>query len=724
MAATNQKTILVIDDDIDLQKLLKLKLGQKGFQVITADNGEAGLDMLEQCNPDMVMVDVQMPIMDGFEFCVRATHYLKTRHFPIMIMTASDDDDSVNRAYQCGATDFITKPINNAKLIHRIMFALKASATAERLSEREKLLLSAQKTAKMGEWTYNIDADEFFCSPEAALLFGLEAHPIDDYKSLLMLISDNNLERVASIFQDATNKDKNYSIEFEIKTAAGNIRRIRQTVDYEQNAHNERRLLGVFQDMTDLREAEAKIQTLSMYDSLTGLPNREYFRRQLARSIRTAQRYKQRFALIKLNIDNFMRINANLGHAAGDTVLTEISKRLAICVSDADMEMTAYEAEANEDIMLGHLGADNFAMVVNNIEKYEDSTEIVKTLCEELNKNLVVNGESIHLSTSIGISLYPGDAASAEDLIMKASQALTQAKELGPNKHSYSYFSQEFNSKANKRLQLESLLARALESEEFIIHFQPKIDLVSDKIAGAEVLLRWHSSELGMVSPAHFIPMAENTGLMDDITEWVISEACSQLKSWQQQEFSLPSVAINLEPSALLNEGFRKRLLIKLRQQDIDLGRLEFEITESTLMDNIDVVLPVLEELQAMGSSISIDDFGTGYSSLAYLKSLPISMLKIDKSFIQELEDNPDDAVIVNAVISLAHNLGKKVIAEGIENAKQLAFLKEKGCDVVQGYYYSAPLPAGEFHDWCIEYEKKNRAAEQKDGFNESTSIH
>ncbi len=724
MAATNQKTILVIDDDTDLQNLLKLRLEQNGFQVITADNGEAGLGLLERCNPDMVMVDVQMPIMDGFEFCVRATHYLKTRHFPIMIMTASDDDESVNRAYQCGATDFITKPINNAKLIHRIMFALKASATAERLSEREKLLLSAQKTAKMGEWTYNIDADEFYCSAEAALLFGLEARPCDDYKLLLMLISDNNLERVASIFQDATHKDKNYSIEFEIKTGTGNIRRIRQTVDYEQNAHNERRLLGVFQDMTDLREAEKKIQTLSMYDSLTGLPNRDYFRRQLARSIRTARQYKQRFALIKLNIDNFMRINANLGHAAGDTVLTEISKRLATCVNESGMAMAGYGIDATEDIVLGHLGADNFAMVVNNITKYEDSTEIVKKLCDELNNNLVVNGESIHLSTSIGISFYPGDASSAEDLIMKASQALTHAKELGPNKHSYSYYSQEFNNRANKRLQIESLLARALESEEFIIYFQPKIDLATDSIIGAEVLLRWHSSELGMVSPAHFVPMAENTGLMDDITEWVISQVCSQLKHWQQQGFSLPSVAINLEPSALLDEGFRKRLLIKLGQQDVDLGRLEFEITESTLMDNIDVVLPVLKELQGMGSSISIDDFGTGYSSLAYLKSLPISMLKIDKSFIQELEDNPDDAVIVNAVISLAHNLGKKVIAEGIETAAQLAFLREKGCDIVQGYYYSAPLPASEFHDWCIEYEKKNSAVDQKDGFNESTSIH
>ncbi|MEQ8288878.1 MAG: EAL domain-containing protein [Gammaproteobacteria bacterium] len=724
MPASTEKTILVIDDDTDLQNLLKLKLEQKGFHVITADNGDAGLKKLEECEPDMVMVDVQMPIMDGFEFCVRATRYLQTRHFPIMIMTATDDDASVNRAYQCGATDFVTKPINQAKLIHRIRFALKASATAERLSEREKLLLSAQKTAKMGEWTYDIDKDEFYCSPEAAVLFGLEPRPCHDYKALLVLISDNNLERVRSIFQDATFKDKDYSVEFEIKTSTGQTRRIRQTVDFEQGTHHRQRLLGVFQDMTVLREAEQKIHALSMYDSLTGLPNREFFQRQLAKSIAIAHRNNRCFALIKLNIDNFMRINANLGHAAGDDVLNEVSKRFANCVRESNMRFSDFQNNSADDILLGHLGADNFAMVLNNIDHYEESAEVVKKLFDSLNNNLVINDESVHLSTSIGISFYPDDAATADDLIMKASQALTHAKEIGPNKHSYSYYSLEFNKKAYERLQTENLLAKALVNDEFIIHFQPKINLENNTISGAEVLLRWHNPELGIVSPAEFVPMAENTGLMDDITEWVINQACAQLRLWQEQDFFLPSLAINLEPSALLQEDFRQRLLRKLRDEEIDLGQLEFEITESTLMDNIGVVLPVLEEINKMGSSISIDDFGTGYSSLGYLKSLPISTLKIDKSFMQELDKSPDDAVIVNAVISLAHNLGLKVIAEGVENSAQLEFLRERNCDVVQGYYYSAPLSAKEFLQWCLEYEKSIKSASKSVTTAESASIH
>ena len=704
-----KKRVLIIDDDPDILGLLSLKLGQQGYEVLTVTDGNAGLRELNDFMPDLVMVDINMPHMDGFKFCSLARRQSETYHFPIIVMTASDDIESVNRAYDCGASDFITKPINQAKLFHRLRFAIKASETTVRLSERERLLLSAQRTANMGEWTFDIDSKRFYCSPEAAGLFGIGIADNVDYESLLDLIDNNDVERVRTLFEEPTAKDKGYSLEYSITTADGVTKRICQTVDIDDTRQNGIRLLGVFQDITELREAESKVRTLSLYDGLTGLPNREFFKRMLARIIANANRYNSRFALIKVNIDNFMRINASLGHGAGDEVLREVSQRLSHCMRNSDVFSEDFSETNEANIMLGHMGADKFALVLNHIENYDSVMSYVQQIMAELNDNLLIAGNLLHLSTSIGISIFPDDATTADDMLMSASSALSQAKETGPNRHSYSFYSHELNNKTVQLLQIENQLAGALERDELQLYYQPKVSLVDNRICGAEVLLRWHQQELGFVSPDVFIPIAENKGLISSITDWIIADACRQLSKWQEQKLMLPSISINLEPSTLLQKDFNEHLFEQLQLASVDLTQLDFEITESTLMDNIDVVLPILEELKKLGSSISIDDFGTGYSSLGYLKSLPISQLKIDKSFISEVMHDNDDAIIVNAVISLAHNLGMQVIAEGVENSAQLDFLKERNCDVVQGYFYSKPLTADDFYEWCLQHNKSRK---------------
>ncbi len=701
-----KKRVLIIDDDPDMLSFLSLKLGQQGYETLTVTDAETGLQQLPLFMPDLVMVDINMPDMNGFEFCSMAKERSEIFHFPIIVMTASDDIESVNRAYDCGATDFITKPINQAKLFHRLRFAIKASETAVRLSERERLLLSAQRTANMGEWTFDIENKHFYCSPEAAKLFGISEPENIDYERLLALIEDNSVERVRALFEEPTSKDKGYSLEYSIKRLDGSSRRIRQTVDIDDTRQHGTRLIGVFQDITELREAESRIRTLSLYDGLTGLPNREFFKRLLGRIIVNASRYNSRFALIKVNIDNFMRINASLGHAAGDEVLLEISKRLSNCMRNSDVFSDDFSEANDADIVLGHMGADKFALVLNHIENYDSALSVVQQIIEEFNDNLIISGQPLHLSTSIGISIFPDDAKTSDDMLMSASSALTQAKENGPNKHSYSFYSQELNNKTVQLLQIENQLAGALDRKELQLFYQPKVSLLDNRICGAEALLRWKPQDMGIISPEVFIPIAENKGLISSMTDWIITDACRQLSEWQAQDLFLPTISINLEPSTLLQKDFKEDLFAQLELASVDLTRLDFEITESTLMDNIDVVLPVLEKLKQLGSSISIDDFGTGYSSLGYLKSLPISKLKIDKSFISEVMHNNDDAIIVNAVISLAHNLGMEVIAEGVENAAQLEFLKERKCDVIQGYYYSKPLPADDFHAWCMQHNK------------------
>ena len=702
------KCILIVDDDDDFRRLLSRILRKQGYKIIEAGNGEIGLDKLRMESPDMVMVDVEMPGINGFEFCEQACRLDSAQHIPILIMTAQDDHESVNRAYERGATDFITKPINQTKLVHRIRFALKTSDMAIKLANRERQLISAQKTAKMGEWTYDINNKLFIYSEEVKKIFGLSKKEEIKYDELIKYVLDDDVDRVGAALSNPSLEDKGYSLEFSIKTGEGEIKRIRQVMDININKPvKDGKLFGIFQDITELRNAEKQIKTLSLYDSLTGLPNRQFFKRLLSKTIASARRQRKQLALLKINIDNFMRINANLGHDIGDQVLNEISQRLTNITRGSDLLSSEYTNTSVSPGMLAHMGSDKFIILLNDIKVSEDAVMVVNRIIDVLNENFIVCGNEIHLSISIGIGIYPDDGEDSDDLLMKASSALDNAKELGPNKHSYSFYSQSLNAKSFQRLTIENNLKKALPKDQFLLYYQPKISLINSQITGAEALIRWNHPEMGMVSPVEFIPVAENTGLIGPITDWVIAEACRQLGDWRSQGLDLPSIAINMAPSTLLNKKIHEHIFKHMRLANVDASKLDFEITESTLMEDIDIILPILEELRSIGSSISIDDFGTGYSSLSYLKRLPISKLKIDQSFIRELMQNKDDSIIVNTVISLAHNLGMKVIAEGVEDYQQLEYLRERGCDVVQGYYYSRPLPANEFYQWCLIHEKK-----------------
>ena len=703
MGQDNTKRILIVDDDADIRHLLSIKLKKHGYEIIEAADGEEGLEKLKSDSPDMVMVDVRMPGIDGFEFCEQASQLSSLKYIPIMIMTATDDHDSVNRAYEKGATDFITKPINHAKLVHRLRFALRASETAERLAQRERQLLSAQQTAKMGEWTHDIKNNVFHCSDEAAKIFGLKSGGDVTYDTLLKYVVDDHLDRVRDVINNPSLKDKGYSLEYSIKTDAGEVKRIRQIIDVDTDeAAHDGKLIGVFQDITELRNAEQQIKTLSFYDGLTGLPNRRFFKRLLQKAIDSGRRQHNRFAVLDINFDNFMRINANLGHDVGDKLLNEASQRLNNVVRSSDNE--EQESLINSGL-LAHLGGDNFIVMLKDLKNADDAALLARRINEVFNENFQVLGNEIHISTSIGISIFPDDGEDGEGLLKKASSALNHAKETG--RDCYRFYTESMNEESSRRLSLEIGLRKALEKEQFQLYYQPKVSLIDNHITGAEALIRWNHPEMGMVSPAQFIPVAENTGLEVPMTDWVITEACRQVGEWRAQGFMLESVAINMPPTSLLNKNINEHIFKNLKMAGVDASRLDFEITESVFMEDVDIILPILKEFRSVGSTISIDDFGTGYSSLSYLKRLPLSKLKIDQSFIRDLLQSKDSAIIVKAVIALAHSLDLKVIAEGVEKIEQLEYLREYGCDVVQGYYYSRPLPADEFYQWCQEHENK-----------------
>lgn len=699
-----KKKILIIDDDKDIRQLLRLKLEKQDYIISEAADGIIGLEKLNAESPDMVIADVMMPGMNGFEFCEEASKYNSEKHIPIMIMTAQDDQTSVNTAYEKGATDFITKPINQAKLNHRVQFSLRASETAKKLANRERQLLSAQKVAKMGEWTYDIEKKQFLCSDEVANIFDINNTKIMSHDDLINCIDDTDVSRVRQVLENASLEKKNHSLEYSIKIGDGSSKRIRQIIDVETHDEiKDGKIFGIFQDISDLRNAESKVKTLSLYDSITGLPNRQFFKRLLKKTIVSSKRHGRHFAMLDINLDKFMRINTTLGHEIGDKLLILASQRLSNIISDTEV-LNAGSEDINFDSgFLSHLGGDNFIILLSDINNADDAAKVARRINKEFEESFDISGNEIHMTTSIGIGIYPEDGDDAEGLIKKISAALQNAKETGRN--CYRFYTESMNVLSFQRLSMETALRKALEREEFSLYYQPKISLLDGHITGAEALIRWNHPDMGLVSPADFIPLAESMGIIVSMTDWVIEEACKQLSVWSEDGFELKSVAINVSPASLLDKNINEHIFKHLRLAGFEASRLDIEITESVLMEDVNVVLPVLHELKDFGASVSIDDFGTGYSSFSYLKQLPISKLKIDQSFIHDLMDNKDDAIIVKALISLAHNLGYKVIAEGVEEEQQLEYLRKHSCDVVQGYFYSRPLPADAFYQWATEYE-------------------
>lgn len=405
-----------------------------------------------------------------------------------------------------------------------------------------------------------------------------------------------------------------------------------------------------------------------------------------------------------------MRINTTLGHDVGDKLLVAASQRLKEVIRDSDV-LSAEQDETNfSSGMLSHFGGDDFVIVLNDINNADDAARVARRINNVFEKSFLVSEKEIRLTTSIGISIYPEDGTAVNDLPKKASAALHNAKETGRNR--YRFYTRSMNALSFQHLTMETDLRKALEQEQFILYYQPKISLADGSITGAEALLRWNHPDSGLVSPTDFIPIAESTGLIVPITGWVIAEACKQLSAWREKDFELESLAINITPASLLDKNINEHVFKHLRLAGAESSRIEFEITESILMEDVDVILPILHELKTPGASISIDDSGTGYSSLSYLKCLPLSKLKIDQSFIHDLMHDKDGAIIVNAIISLAHNPGFRVIAEGVEDKEQLEYPGEHDCDVVQGYYYSRPIPADKFYQWAMDSRSQQLVSE------------
>jgi diguanylate cyclase (GGDEF)-like protein len=439
-----------------------------------------------------------------------------------------------------------------------------------------------------------------------------------------------------------------------------------------------------------LRRRTAQVDHLSYHDGLTGLPNRTLFEDRVAQAILSAQRNGQTLTLMLLDVDRFQTTNDTLGPVVGDRVLCEVAERLAACIRAGDS--------------IARLGGDEFAILLARPAGTEEANDPRQKIVAAFEHPFICGTHELYLTASKGTSSYPLDGADVHSLLKNAGAALCRAKEQGGN--DYQVYTADMNAGSLKRLALESGLRRALDRDEFIVYYQPQADVGTRNINGVEALVRWRHPELGLIAPAEFIPLAEETGLVVPLGEWVLRTACAQNKAWQRAGLAKLSVSVNLSLRQFHQTDLTGMVEQVIRETGLDPAYLELELTESSLMRNTESVVTTLRKLQALGIRIAIDDFGTGYSSLNYLKNLPIDTLKIDRSFVRDASTKPVDAAIVQAIITLAHSLNLKVKAEGIETPKQLEFLRLLRCDGFQGYLLSRPLPAEAFEQLLLEEQK------------------
>ena len=698
-----QPRVLLVDDDEVNLLLTAIALRERGFAITEATSGERAIQILADWSPDVLVLDALMPGLDGFETCRELRSLPGFESMPVLMLTGLDDDASITRAYEAGATDFFVKSTHWSLLAGRLRYLLRSSRTRQELERSKSKLARAQDLARMGSFDWHRGHGNPLFSVEGLRVFGLGPGDMPSMRALLRMVPTEDRTGFVTILHEVIRHSSVLATDIPVTLPDARQRIIHVEAEPEFNEHgNLSGYTGIVQDVTDRRMAEDKIRHLANFDALTGLPNRRQLIWRTERALEHARRLNHPVGLLLIDLDRFKVINDTLGHGAGDELLMEVSRRLRSCVRHSDQVMeSAVESMGSRSHRtleaVGRLGGDEFVALLPEVSDESDAERVAARVLDVMREPIFVGGQECFVTASVGIAMFPRDGQTVADLMRNSDVAMYSVKAQGRN--AALLYRPALAGKGREKLELESALHKAIERNELVLHYQPKVDVRGARMVGAEALMRWQRGGV-LVPPGDFIPLAEETGLIIPLSEWAIREAARQARIWQDSFGFADSIAVNL-PNRLFE---RTDLVEHIHQAVTAYGvphhAIELEITETGLMKDLQNVIPTLHRLNEIGVEISIDDFGTGYSSLAYLTTLPISELKIDRSFVRDLGMTPQSSAVVTAIIALARSLGLRVVAEGVENMRQMEVLHRLGCGMMQGFLFSKALAPEALDQW------------------------
>ncbi|THJ17886.1 MAG: EAL domain-containing protein [Nitrospira sp. CG24B] len=684
---------LIVDDDPALRALSRMSLEQEDLRVEEASSGQAAIDCAAVTMPDIIILDLQMPGMDGFVACQQLRQLPRGEFVPILIMTGLDDIDSIAQAYEVGATDFIVKPCPGLILSQRVRYMLRASEMLNALRSSESRLAQAQRIAQLGGWEWDLVKNRMHVSDAACRILGIAPALCDHSQaSYLARVHEADRALVAEAMREAVADGTEFDLDHRLVQNDGAERIVHvlgETI--MDDTGRAECMVGTVQDVTDMRATEAKIYFLANYDSVTHLPNRSLFLHRVAQAMTCGAGSHVIGALLVVRLDRYHRLRDMHGSRKAEQLIKDVVERLQHTLSAG---VTHVPSTGAETPVLARLSDDQFAMLYTHLSAPEDSAKVAHTLMSALGTPFVIDGTSVTLSVHIGLAIPGADGADADVLLRNAVTALQAATTTGQN--SYRYYSSAMNTSLAARISLEQDLRAAIAANQFILHYQPQVDILSEKVIGFEALIRWQHPTRGLISPAEFIPVAEEEDLIIQMSEWVITSVAQQQRMWHKGGFAPTAVSINLSGLHFRQHHIAGHIKALVYEQGGNPQDIELELTETVLMTDASTTIATLRELKESGFRLAIDDFGTGYSSLAYLQRFPLDTLKIDRAFVKDLKLGTVDSPIIRAIIGMGRALKLHVVAEGVETRDELAFLRMQGCAAYQGYLFSKPVPANQ----------------------------
>ncbi len=680
---TEPGLLLIVDDNETNRDLLSRRLRRQGHKVILAEGGPQALELIAQNNFDMVLLDIEMPDVSGLEVLKTLRKRYAPIQLPVIMVTAKNHSDEIVKALSLGANDYLTKPIDFPVAFARIQNQLSHKRAEEALRESEERYALAALGANDGLWDWNLKTSEVYFSPRWKSMLGCEESEVgNSVEEWFKRVHPEDLDRVrAAIAVHLMGRTAHFESEHRMLHRNGSYRwMLSRGLAVRHSSGKATRMAGSQTDIT-----EGKVS-----DPLTGLPNRLLFMDRLERSIKRSKRREDyQFALFFLDLDRFKVINDSLGHLIGDQMLIAIARRLESCLRSTD-GFWRFEQKH----IVARLGGDEFTILVDDIKHVRDVIRIAERLLEKMSMPFDLKGHEVFATVSIGIAFSETGYESPAELLRDADTAMYRAKALG--KARYELFDPAMRDQAVARMNLETDLRRAIEREEFLVHYQPIVSLNTGSIVGFEALARWQHPDRGLVFPADFISVAEETEMILPIGNYVLRKACSQMNTWQAQFSPEPPwiISVNLSGRLFMQSNLVSQIEQILQESGLDARSLKLEITESMIMENTEFLTAMLIQMKELGIQLALDDFGTGYSSLSYLHQFPLDTLKVDRSFVGRMGPKGENSEIVRTIVALAHNLDLDVTAEGVETGAQLALLQSMGCEYAQGSYFSMPLDA------------------------------